>query len=93
MRFKNLAWMILALMVGAASSKAQSTAAPQANKRLSYVKLPLSFEVNRGQSGPQVKFISRGPGYQAFLTANGMTLALRASRPAKLGECVHGCPG
>src|SRR6516164_6087756 len=35
------------------------------NHRLaeSYGKLPLSFELNRGQVDPQVKFLSRGRGY------------------------------
>src|SRR5258708_36116471 len=29
--------------------------------------LPLSFEPNRGQTDPRVKFFSRGRGYQLFL--------------------------
>jgi hypothetical protein len=33
-----------------------------------YGKLPLSFEVNQGQTAPDVKFLSRGPGYGLFLT-------------------------
>lgn len=32
-------------------------------------KLPLAFEENRGQVNGSVKFLSRGPGYQLFLTA------------------------
>ncbi|MEP6718567.1 MAG: SBBP repeat-containing protein [bacterium] len=31
--------------------------------------LPLSFEPNRGQANPQVKFIARGSGYNVFLTS------------------------
>jgi uncharacterized repeat protein (TIGR01451 family) len=42
-----------------------------------YSKLPLSFEENRGQIDPQVKFLSRGPGYALFLTATEAVLALR----------------
>jgi len=30
--------------------------------------LPLSFEVNQGQTDSQVKFMCRGPGYTLFLT-------------------------
>jgi hypothetical protein len=41
-----------------------------------YGKLPLSFEANRGQSDPRVKFISRGQGYSLFLTDTGVVLAL-----------------
>lgn len=32
------------------------------------VSLPLSFEANRGQTDPAVKFLSRGDGYALFLT-------------------------
>jgi hypothetical protein len=47
-----------------------------------YAKLPLTFEVNRGQIDPHVRFVSRGPGYTAFLTGDGMVLSLRAKRVA-----------
>jgi hypothetical protein len=36
----------------------------------SYGKLPLSFEPNRGQADPRVKFLAHGPGYTLFLTAD-----------------------
>jgi Beta-propeller repeat len=43
-----------------------------------YGRLPLSFEANRGQTDPQVKFVSRGQGYTLFLTRHGeAVLALR----------------
>jgi len=42
----------------------------------SYGKLPLSFEANRGQSDPQVKFLSRGNGYSLFLTDKEAVLAI-----------------
>jgi Beta-propeller repeat len=32
--------------------------------------LPLSFEINRGQTDGRVKFLSRGKGYSLFLTGN-----------------------
>lgn len=41
-------------------------------------KLPLSFEANRGQIEQPVKFLSNGPGYHLFLTANEAVLSLRA---------------
>ncbi|AXC11340.1 Cell surface protein [Acidisarcina polymorpha] len=49
-----------------------------------YGKLPLSFEANRGQSDPQVKFLSRGQGYSLFLTDTSAVLSLSkdlASQP------------
>ena len=66
-------------------------AAPQAGGRAklakNYGKLPLSFEPNRGQTDPQVKFLSRGRGYGLFLTGSEAVLALRnASREPKAGN-------
>src|SRR6266436_9372393 len=34
-----------------------------------YMKLPLRFEANQGQTDQTVKYISRGPGYSLFLTS------------------------
>src|SRR5262249_23859168 len=42
-----------------------------------YGKLPLSFEVNQGQTNSQVKFLSRGNSYAVYLTATEATLQLR----------------
>jgi hypothetical protein len=40
-------------------------------------KLPMSFELNKGQTAAPVKFISRGLGYQLFLTGNEAVLKLQ----------------
>src|SRR5512142_1568997 len=45
-------------------------------KKLSQINLPLSFESNQGQTDAQVKFLSRGPGYNLFLTQDEAVLAL-----------------
>jgi hypothetical protein len=45
--------------------------------RPDYGKLPLRFDVNRGQVDPRVRFISRGDGYTLFLTQDESVLALR----------------
>lgn len=42
-----------------------------------YGKLPLAFEVNRGQTDAGVKFLARGPGYTVFLTSTEAVLALQ----------------
>src|SRR5216683_132536 len=52
---------------------------PQATAREGFGSLPLSFEVNRGQTDAQVKFLSRGTGYSLFLTSNETVLALSAA--------------
>jgi len=49
----------------------------KAQVQSNYGKLPLSFEVNQGQTDAQVKFLSRGPGYALFLTPAEAVLSLR----------------
>lgn len=46
-----------------------------------YGRLPLSFERNEGQTDRAVKFVSRGTGYDFFLTDTGAVLTLRKPRP------------
>jgi len=48
-----------------------------------YGKLPLSFEVNQGQTDGRVKFLSRGSGYSLFLTSTEAVLSLHRSGPGK----------
>src|SRR5256885_1733993 len=64
-----------------AHSPILSNASQESQKRLvkNYGKLPLSFEANRGQTDPQVKFLSRGPGYTVFLTSTEAVLTLHGS--------------
>jgi hypothetical protein len=47
-----------------------------------YGKLPLSFEANQGQTDARVKFLSRGAGYNLFLTSTEAVLSLERSRIA-----------
>src|SRR6185369_8074341 len=42
--------------------------------------LPLSFEINKGQTDQTVKFVSHGPGYDLFLAANEAVLSLSKPR-------------
>ncbi len=48
-------------------------------------KVPMSFEVNHGQTDKRVQFLSRGAGYTLFLTRDSAVLALPvpSSKPAK----------
>jgi len=52
-----------------------STASHLLSRVESYGKLPLGFEINRGQTDAQVKFLSRGSGYTLFLTTSEAILA------------------
>jgi Beta-propeller repeat len=88
MRKTTLSWLFSAsfLMVTASAAQQMSVTQPlqlaPTQKGQAYGKLPLTFEVNRGQMGPQAKFLARGQGYSAFLTAGGMVLSLRPARLA-----------
>src|SRR5262245_46094067 len=45
-----------------------------------YVRLPIRFEANDGQTDARVKFLSRGAGYGLFLTQSEAVLTLRRER-------------
>src|SRR5574341_1262434 len=47
-----------------------------------YGRLPMSFESNRGQVDPQVRYLARGHGYQVFLTDTEAVLNL--NRPQRV---------
>ncbi|MBC2695739.1 MAG: hypothetical protein HF982_10790 [Desulfobacteraceae bacterium] len=58
----------------------------------SYGRLPLSFEANHGQTDAKVKFLSRGSGYNLFLTSTEAVLSLRKARPedkTARGSALH----
>ena len=50
-------------------------AATQAQLSAAYGQLPLSFQINKGQTDPRVNFLTQGVGYTAFLTPNSAVLA------------------
>src|SRR5215813_11567498 len=52
-------------------------AATRARVNEAYGKLPLSFEVNRGQADPSIKLISRGGNYNLSFAPTGATLHLQ----------------
>jgi hypothetical protein len=56
-------------------SSKPTTAQPKLSK--DYGKLPLSFELNRGQVDSRVKYFAHGPGYNIFLTPTETTLVFQ----------------
>jgi len=84
----GVAVSVLVLLGGAAATAPGRSADQGKNSRLSgaraeearvselYRKLPLSFELNRGQVDARVKFLSRGSGITVFLTGTETVLAL-----------------
>src|SRR5580704_2970226 len=89
-RGRRLPYLVLAIFIGfagwtfaidhsaATSSKVSSKALGPAARPNAYGSMPLSFEENRGQTDPQVRFLSRGNGYALFLTSTDAVLKLRA---------------
>ena len=57
-----------------------STVRAEARALAAYGKLPLSFEPNRGQAQPGVRFLTRGAGYGLALTRTAATFVLDAPR-------------
>jgi hypothetical protein len=55
-----------------------------ARVRAGYGRLPLSFEPNRGQAAPRVRFLARNDAYSLYLTADEMALAPRGAAASAL---------
>ena len=53
------------------------------------VSLPLSFEANRGQTDPAVKFLSRGNGYALFLTRDSAVFKLHSFQQSESPAVVR----
>ena len=82
MRLGAAALVALPILVGISPAFAsESHHAEQipglADARAAYRSLPLSFEPNRGQSDPRVKFMSRSQGLTLFLTSTDAVLVTR----------------
>ena len=80
--------VVLATLATRSSSASEPVSVSPATQRPAkaeitdqYGKLPLSFESNEGQTNRDVKFLSRGLGYDLFLTATGAVLNLQKARP------------
>ncbi len=80
--------------VAAASQSPVLNAEQRGRVRASLGALPLAFEANQGQTDPQVKYMARGNGYTAFLTANETVFALSSSSQASIAlNPKHGFGG
>ena len=54
--------------------------------RMSYGKFPLIFEENRGQTDAAVKFVSRGPGYTAYLAEGEAVFSLKVPNTSEIAN-------
>src|SRR5713101_7449186 len=66
----------------------QANAFPVAKAQVqeTYVKLPLYFEANQGQTDRQVKFLSRGAHHTLFLTSDEAVLVFTKPEPSARGK-------
>ena len=90
-------------LLGLLSSSQAVPIAPERSAAHSF-QLPLTFEVNQGQTDDRVDFLARGPGYNIFLTATEAVFALpkasshewaasgdaHAARRKRCGSAVQG---
>jgi hypothetical protein len=77
----SLVAVCCASAVVADGPKASASAKTSSSKIVrNFGNLPLSFEPNRGQSDPRVKFIARAHNETLFLTQKGATIALTHGR-------------
>jgi hypothetical protein len=74
--------VVLSASVNSAEGRKIPEAPSTAKARLqeAYGKLPLSFEANRGQTDPQVRFLSRAGGHTLFLAPTEAVLVLRSRK-------------
>jgi hypothetical protein len=64
----------------ASAVPASAVALPQHSAATALGKLPLSFEINKGQVGGPAKFLSRGRGYSFFVTQTDAVLQLKGEK-------------
>src|SRR6185369_11519528 len=62
---------------------ANTTTPTKARVAENFGRLPLSFELNKGQTDKQVKFLSHGPSYDLFLTSTEAVLRVQKPRELK----------
>ena len=75
-----IASLIFAVTPATSQTRHPSSSQASSAKAIEYGKLPLSFEANRGQTDPSVKFLSRGSGYSLYLTDSAAVLSLSKAK-------------
>lgn len=77
---KSVCVLAAVALLAAAFPTAAAPASTQATVASAYGKLPVSFEINQGQTNDAVKFLSRGRHFSLFLTPNDAVLRLKGAR-------------
>ena len=88
-------WLVALGLQGCSTLGTHSQQPPDLKPRqvqATFLRTPLHFEANEGQTDPQVKFLSRGPGYGLFLTPSEAVLALRKVKPTPSKMAIEESP-
>jgi hypothetical protein len=96
----SLISILLAFLIpgghGSAGIPSHGQALPQSKARAlkAYAALPMSFEMNQGQTDPSVGFLARGQGYTIYLKPSEAVLALQSPEkghrfPARAQDHTH----
>jgi hypothetical protein len=77
--------MAAGLLEGITSPKAASSTPVGEEERArvleDFAEAPLSFEENRGQTDPRVRYLTRGKGYTLYLTGQEAVFSLSGAHP------------
>ena len=76
----------LALAVALAPRPATAPSSAQGDFAGDYANLPLSFVPNSGQADPRVRYYAQAPGFSAYFTRRGVTMAVSKGREGKAIE-------
>src|SRR5215467_12686087 len=79
---RRITKMFRIVLLSLISSATLVVAAPQPQP----FRRPLVFEPNHGQAPAQVKWLARGPGYQLFLTREGVTMMIQEGAAGPSGS-------
>jgi uncharacterized protein (TIGR03437 family) len=85
MKRSHKAGRIFSILAVVSTALSQTPPKPQSE----FLRLPLSFESNHGQTDPAVKFLSRGDGYALFLTPDSAVFKLRSVPGTSSPEVVR----
>jgi hypothetical protein len=88
-KFITLAFLATSLGIRLASAAPATDQATHAKVTAEYMRLPMSFEINEGQSDPQVKALARGSGYGVFLTSSESVFVLTPGKKDGAGAVVR----
>lgn len=72
---------MVAGLVGSGKNAAAARDGSGSGFAAKFARLPISFEANEGQVGAPVRFLSRGSGFNLFLTPTGSVLTLSKAPP------------